>query len=715
MQKECTPPPKRIPAPDAIPRPKETVAGVLLWDFGEVLSVSLGYFKSAALPPLRQQINVNQIKESLQRDATVWSRDSRRWAKFKTDPKKSGQSEDETFEPLSEVFDAVVGEASKTAGTPAKLRFASRPSEAPISERTNSTRPDAYLLLVDKKNVDIPEGKMAHTSKKSPDSWDDIVVSFEFKKGNTDTDRKDDDQKVVWSLHHIMRGDPCRRATFGVTIENTEMRFWFTCRAVTLVSQSFNFCTEPEHLIYFFCSLAFAEDHELGWDPTIQRVGVGGKIQYNITVRTDEGKDLVYQTTRVISDYSADASSGRGTRVFEARLIFLNGTSVKDAEPVVLKDSWGDGDRDREDIILNQIFADLQKHKGREQEEEARKYFLTVLAAGNVMVEGNIDNTDRLLRESDLPPDRSYRLPVDEVPKQKPIRTHSRLVFREVCQPLYELQTLDTVFATLEDARKALQFLHSVGWVHRDVSGGNVLRWDNLGKLADLEYAKHMNSNASHEVRTGTLDFMACEVEAQKHLFIQPKAIRKDPASRKRVQFPFRFNPLHDVESIWWIATWILYYHVDEKGRQLSTDQIRCFRELFPGRLNSRTSAFLAPLADAVLPTPFQTAAHIVEDMRDQLRIAYTASETNMPPVYDDALEMLHSTFNECFASAAEHSRGVGLFRPPAAHRQQHSSAKRQQEDPVADPRDPKQLKIACFYFGVLLFKWTEKANSSVH
>ncbi|KAI6140067.1 hypothetical protein EDD17DRAFT_1499893 [Pisolithus thermaeus] len=586
MQKERTPPQKAIPTPDTVPRPKETSSreyrsgdlklgrSAVLRDLGEIPSVSLEYFKSAALPPLRQQIDVTQIKESLQRDATVWSGELQRWAKFKTDPKKSGESEDETFKPLSEVFDAVVREASKTASTPAKLRFASRPSEAPISERTNSTRPDAYLLLVDKKSVDIPEDK-AHTGKKLPDSWDNITVSFEYKKGNGDTDRKD----VIWSLHHIMRGDPCRRATFGVTIENTEMRFWFTCRAVTLVSKSFNFCTEPEHLIYFFCSLAFAEDHELGWDPTIQRVGVGGKIQYNIAVRTDEEKDLVYQTTRVISDYSADALSGRGTRVFEARLICLNGTSVKDAKPVVLKDSWREGDRDREDIILNQIFADLQNHKGPEQEEEARKYFLTVLAAGNVMVDGNIDNTDRLLRESDLPPDRSsYRLPVDEVPKQKPIRsgegltptfpfvpcsaehskvphrTHSRLVFREVCQPLYELRTLDTVFATLEDARKALQFLHSVGWVHRDVSGGNVLRWDKLGKLADLEYAKHMNSNTSHEVRTGTLDFMACEVEAQKYLF-QPHGLLPYDDDDST---PFRFNPLHDMESVWWIATWTL-------------------------------------------------------------------------------------------------------------------------------------------------------------
>ncbi|KAI6111330.1 hypothetical protein F5141DRAFT_1003871, partial [Pisolithus sp. B1] len=125
------------------------------------------------------------------------------------------------------------------------------------------------------------------------------------------------DDKVIWSLHHIMRSDPCRRATFGVMTENTKIRFWFTCRAVTLVSKPFNFCTQSQHPTYFFCSLVFANDHELAWDPTIQRECVGGKIQHDIT---DCRKDLVCQTTRVMSDYNADALSDRGSRVFEVRL-----------------------------------------------------------------------------------------------------------------------------------------------------------------------------------------------------------------------------------------------------------------------------------------------------------------------------------------------------------------------------------------------------------
>ncbi|KIK12667.1 hypothetical protein PISMIDRAFT_647200, partial [Pisolithus microcarpus 441] len=97
--------------------------------------------------------------------------------------------------------------------------------------------------------------------------------------------------------------------------------------------------------------------------------------------------------------------------------------------------------------------------------------------------------------------------------------THFRLVFKEVYQPIFDRQRLDTVLQTLMGVHAALQFLHSVDWVHRVISSGNVLHSSEMSKLVDPEYAKHMDSNTTHEVRTGTLEFMANEVEAQKYLF----------------------------------------------------------------------------------------------------------------------------------------------------------------------------------------------------
>ncbi|KAI5987891.1 hypothetical protein EDD15DRAFT_2199325 [Pisolithus albus] len=78
--------------------------------------------------------------------------------------------------------------------------------------------------------------------------------------------------------------------------------------------------------------------------------------------------------------------------------------------------------------------------------------------------------------------------------------------------------------------------LHSVDWVHHDISACNVLRSGKIGKIDGLECAKHMDYKTTHKVATVMLDFVACEVGVQDYLC------------------PFRFNPLHDMESVWWIA-----------------------------------------------------------------------------------------------------------------------------------------------------------------
>ncbi|KAI6000104.1 hypothetical protein EDD15DRAFT_2488303 [Pisolithus albus] len=312
-----------------------------------------------------------------------------------------------------------------------------------------------------------------------------------------------------------------------------------------------------------------------------------------------------------------------------------------------------------------------------------------LFAEGNVKVDRNTDNTESLLRGPDqLPPGCGlHLLPADGSPKparagdgltpnfscihpsakqlQIHHRTHSHLVFKEVCQPIYDLRRLDIVFKTRMDVQKALELSHSIGWVHCDIDTGNVLRWgERMGKLADLEYAKRMDSNTTaHAVRT-------------KYLFQDPIG---DP-----VKCPFRFNPLHDMESLWWISTWALYYHVDQQGGWPSSGQITESYKLFPGRLKARLHAFLAPLDYEVLPASFQSAGRLVEYMRREIKRAYTASEEELPPVYSNPLKRLQSTFTNHLTSILADSMDIRTF---------NSNAKRQQEDPMPDIRDPKQPK----------------------
>lgn len=327
------------------------------------------------------------------------------------------------------------------------------------------------------------------------------------------------------------------------------------------------------------------------------------------------------------------------------------------------------------------------------------------------MVNGKIDDTVSLLHSSDLLADcTSCRLPADGMQKPKPTRSgegltpsfpcvpgpskhskvhhriHFRLVFKEVCKPIYELQNLAAVFKILQDVHKALQFLHSVGWVHRDISTGNILCAGAMGKLADLEYAKCMNSNITHEVRTGTLDFMACEVEVQNCLFQR----RRHRPFGEVSNTSFRFNPLHDMESLWWIHVWILYCHVGQKGDRRSPSQEMLYQALFPGGLNACFSQFSVRLDYCVLPASFRCAGYEVESMHQELLIAYEESERSLPqqpPAYTAPLEYLHSVFTECLTTAIDCSTDVTLFVPTAKREQE-------EEDPALETRVKKLAKL---------------------
>lgn len=48
----------------------------------------------------------------------------------------------------------------------------------------------------------------------------------------------------------------------------------------------------------------------------------------------------------------------------------------------------------------------------------------------------------------------------------------------------------------------ALEIMHILGYVHWDVSAGNILFWKGTGILSDLEFTKKYSDLTIHEVRT---------------------------------------------------------------------------------------------------------------------------------------------------------------------------------------------------------------------
>ncbi|KAJ6511301.1 hypothetical protein C8R47DRAFT_963935, partial [Mycena vitilis] len=276
--------------------------------------------------------------------------------------------------------------------------------------------------------------------------------------------------ELIWSCQDVLRDDPRRRFTYGVTLDDTQMRIWFFSRAEELVSCPFDCMTEVSALIQIFLRLAFATQEQLGYDTTMSRfIDDAGSTQMKITVA-----GTAYITKKLLSDQRADAVCGRTTRVWEA---------YREDDPartsVALKDLWSSVDTVQEGSQLLELHNQLRSLADPATPRPPAEYFLTVLDHGFVQTSDGVDDhTSDVMTRGSRPPTGMPHHP----------RKHYRIVFKEVGIPLQRLRTLSDVMRALVDATQALSLLYKLGLVHRDVSAGNILFIDGVGKLTDLEY-----------------------------------------------------------------------------------------------------------------------------------------------------------------------------------------------------------------------------------
>lgn len=244
---------------------------------------------------------------------------------------------------------------------------------------------------------------------------------------------------------------------------------------------------DHKYLVQFFLTLFYAEEHELGWDPTVEycpAVGECGAFYIYTVHSTNERGEVEatrFKTLECLSNLGAQALRGRGTRVWKVRKWADN---QEIGEPMVLKDCWIDCDRLREGDIMEAVLASA---KGTEHEAVLRRALLTTIMHGDVHIGDEIDQTiDAEEREQITRADqwivfhrtevklkkfemlcagrsqmnaattRGHRSLYDAIksePELKPItytpKKHYRIVFREVCTTLHQEPYLVNVLSAL--------------------------------------------------------------------------------------------------------------------------------------------------------------------------------------------------------------------------------------------------------------------------
>ena len=163
---------------------------------------------------------------------------------------------------------------------------------------------------------------------------------------------------------------------------------------------------------------------------------------------------------------------------------------------------------------------------------------------------------------------------------------------------------------------------------------------------------------------------MACEVESHRYLFHMQQWDDDNPdvflqnMSSEPQRPSFAYNPVHDLESLWWIWAWVMYFYVDKDGMSLSPEQAEAFQSLFPDYIPAKRVQILLDSLQEDVPLTFQEVIRCTEMIRRMLEKTYVNMEMSLPPDYTRFLPRLMRFFLHALELAVDHAGNTKLYIP---------------------------------------------------
>ncbi|EAU89716.2 other/FunK1 protein kinase [Coprinopsis cinerea okayama7 len=383
----------------------------------------------------------------------------------------------------------------------------------------------------------------------------------------------------------VINEDARRRHLYAITIEGADLSLWYLSRSECVKSTPFNMVERADLLIQAFISLMSATDEKLGYDPLVTLLP---DLTYVYELPPDEGRKdpHYYQTIELISEFHSDDPVGRSARVWKVKQVVsptdLN--RIPETSDRILKDVSLDARMKPEVVIQRQLFADIAAFgkrpdwrsadvlKDMRQEdigalvdaldgENFKKYFSCIIAS-------HVGKPYSCTARS-----QSQSLPFGDGPSPTYVpKRQCFYLYEFICTPLYDIPALGEAIDVLRQCLTAMRLMYCAGWIHRDISVGNILAirsgpeapWEM--KLSDLEFARKFLDPEipKDEKPIGTPFFMACELQvgtpilpdeipaSDYELDSNPESEDWEPSG------PILHNFQHEIESMWWIILWLL-------------------------------------------------------------------------------------------------------------------------------------------------------------
>ncbi|KAJ3491172.1 hypothetical protein NLI96_g892 [Meripilus lineatus] len=409
---------------------------------------------------------------------------------------------------------------------------------------------------------------------------------------------------------------PDRRFLYGFTFILKYLQVWYFDRAGGLGSRLIDVHKEPLLFIQFLLGISRKSATQLGFDTSFKmRLGdqlvnsyaVGrlcdpkqGDIlwEFETLGEGNKGKET-FVAFRFLTEDRPEVVRGRGTRIMLLWLASELDDGIPEAKRklclslkvYVGKDMWRDARR----VAEGQLYFDQGDLKG-----VAKLYSFE-----DLMVDGSLDSTgstwdqlslsDAKLTElypdtkttsnkskekyfrtffrRDALPDYPTMAPWLDPMKAREVdvssiysRQHCRLILKTFGFPITDFISLEELGQVLADAIRGHKNLFDKGFLHRDISLGNIIiakdpnsgEW--CGIIIDQDYTvpvKHIPLLGDHQIKCWTnhpyTSFLS-DLEIYKSAEDAANAPPRSPEI-KQTLIPHR--PIHDMESFFWLLCWI--------------------------------------------------------------------------------------------------------------------------------------------------------------
>ncbi|KAG2008922.1 other/FunK1 protein kinase [Coprinopsis cinerea AmutBmut pab1-1] len=378
---------------------------------------------------------------------------------------------------------------------------------------------------------------------------------------------KEDASNVMERIVAIMNDDARRTFTYAITIRGGKMALSRFSRSQVIHSLPFDWTESADILVQVIISLLTATDEQLGYDPFVTMLP-DRSYAYQLPSDKEGSTPVFYHSLELISHYPSTCLGDRSPRIWRVKQVVspTDRRRVAGTSDRVLKDVWVDSWSRTEAEIQEDLFRDISAVVQDRASWRMKPIFQDFL-------ERDVESLAEALKGDRFKQYFScivakYVRQVDD-PSTSSNTRRCFFVYESVCTPLHDISTFGEVVDILRQCLIALRLMFCAGWVHRDISTGNILAFRSgpdqpwQVKLSDLEYSTRFpGANLSEDEQImGTPFFMPCEIQTSRHYF--PVEFRMG----KQVDYPdmpLVYGYQHDLESIWWIILWFATTRVDQ-------------------------------------------------------------------------------------------------------------------------------------------------------